>query len=462
MICVTWPVVDDIWRRGWIAALAFLVSIAVAAGVLLFTPGRYDAIATASIDVGNADPINAVALSPSLVGLMEGNLAQLVTSQRVAIDVVKRLNLTANPATQAAYRRSNSFGRESIDEWMASSISGNVVPGFAAGSSVLTIKYKSGDPNQAALIANAYLAAAVDASIAMKVASAQQTAQWFAPQIEALNKDFQAARSNLENYQKANGESGVDKEGAALSSITQGLLNAKGALTVLQNRLDSGTIFATDPSDPDFQMLTSLKEKVTALETELDAGKATLGANNPRIQAGHTSLAALRKEITDLTAKTRQNLIDRISLTQTQIKLFEAQQAAAEKDLIGAEAQRSRLGELQREVGFRLEQMNERERTAAQANLQSKLTFADIAVLDKAVPPIAPAFPKPLVVISVAIGAGLTLGLILAFLAEMLDRRIRNKSDLAFASSGPVLGIVKRSSLGQLRYRNSRGRLRAA
>ena len=462
MICVTWPVVDDFWRRGWIAALAFLVSIAVAAGVLLFTPGRYDAIATASIDVGNADPINAVALSPSLVGLMEGNLAQLVTSQRVAIDVVKRLNLTANPATQAAYRRSDSFGRESIDEWMASSISGNVVPGFAAGSSVLTIKYKSGDPNQAALIANAYLAAAVDASIAMKVASAQQTAQWFAPQIEALNKDFQAARSNLENYQKANGESGVDKEGAALSSITQGLLNAKGALTVLQNRLDSGTIFATDPSDPDFQMLTSLKEKVTALETELDAGKATLGANNPRIQAGHTSLAALRKEITDLTAKTRQNLIDRISLTQTQIKLFEAQQAAAEKDLIGAEAQRSRLGELQREVGFRLEQMNERERTAAQANLQSKLTFADIAVLDKAVPPIAPAFPKPLVVISVAIGAGLTLGLILAFLAEMLDRRIRNKSDLAFASSGPVLGIVKRSSLGQLRYRNSRGRLRAA
>lgn len=142
--------------------------------------------------------------------------------------------------------------------------------------------------------------------------------------------------------------------------------------------------------------------------------------------------------------------------------MFEAQQAAAEKDLIGAEAQRSRLGELQREVGFRLEQMNERERTAAQANLQSKLTFADIAVLDKAVPPIAPAFPKPLVVISVAIGAGLTLGLILAFLAEMLDRRIRNKSDLAFASSGPVLGIVKRSSLGQLRYRNSRGRLRAA
>ena len=197
-----------LWRRGWIAVLALLASVVVAAGVLLFIPGRYDAVATASIDVSNADPINASAMSSSLIGLMEGNLAQLVTSQRVAIDVVKRLNLTANPATQAAYRRSNSFGRENIDEWMASSISGNVVPGFAAGSSVLTIKYKSGDPNQAALMANAFLAAAVDATIAMKVAGAEQTAQWFAPQIESLRKEFQEARSDLEAYQRANGEFG--------------------------------------------------------------------------------------------------------------------------------------------------------------------------------------------------------------------------------------------------------------
>ena len=50
---------------------------------------------------------------------------------------------------------------------------------------------------------------------------------------------------------------------------------------------------------------------------------------------------------------------------------------------------------------------------AAQARLQSKLTFADIAVLDKAAPPIEAAFPKPIIVISAAVGAGLALGLIL-------------------------------------------------
>ena len=110
---------------------------------------------------------------------------------------------------------------------MASTISGNVVPGFAGGSSVLTIKYKSGDPNQAALMANAFLAAAVDATIAMKVAGAEQTAQWFAPQIEALHKEFEEARSNVEAYQRANGELGADTQGAALNAVTQQLLGAE-------------------------------------------------------------------------------------------------------------------------------------------------------------------------------------------------------------------------------------------
>ena len=76
----------------------------------------------------------------------------------------------------------------------------------------------------------------------------------------------------------------------------------------------------------------------------------------------------------------------------------------AQKTLIAAQAQRDRLGDLQRDVVFKLEELNARERAAAQARLQSKLTFADIAVLDKATPPIDPAFPKPLMVIPVAIG----------------------------------------------------------
>ncbi len=113
----------------------------------------------------------------------------------------KRLNLTANPAVQADYRSSDSFGRQSIDDWMAATIVKNVDPKFELGTNVLTIKYKTGDPKQAALIANAFLAATIDASIAMKAAAGDQTARWFSPQLDELRKDLQEARTALEQFQ---------------------------------------------------------------------------------------------------------------------------------------------------------------------------------------------------------------------------------------------------------------------
>src|SRR5580658_8133626 len=116
-------------RRAWIVLLALLTTTIVAVAVLLFVPGRYDATATASIDPGNVDPITETS-GISYVALMQGNILSLVASERVATDVVKRLNLTDNPLIQENFRKSSSFGRESIEEWMAASLVANVDPKF--------------------------------------------------------------------------------------------------------------------------------------------------------------------------------------------------------------------------------------------------------------------------------------------------------------------------------------------
>jgi succinoglycan biosynthesis transport protein ExoP len=439
-----------LWRRGWITALTFFTVMIVAIGVLWFVPGRYDAIATASIDPSGLDPVSTTpGGSATAIGLMQGNMLQLVSSQRVALDVVKRLNLTANPRVQGDFRNSDSFGRESIDNWMAESILKNVDPRFNLGTNVLSIKYKTGDPNQAALIANAFLASTVDATIAMKAASADQTARWFAPQLDDMRKELETARGALENYQKETNlvapTQAADTESSALMAISQELSNSRASVTVMQTRLASGdTNLATDPSDPDLQSLASLKDKLLTAQTAVESVKNSLGANNPKMVSEAANIAALKKQIADATDRMREHLKARIAQTQDQIAKLEVSQAEAQKALIAAQAQRNRLAELEHDVGFRLEQLNAQERMAAQAKLQSKLTFAEISVLDKAAPPIQPAFPKPLIVIPVGIAAGLALGLILALLMEMTDRRIRSPHDLAFALSAPVLGSIQK------------------
>jgi polysaccharide biosynthesis transport protein len=455
-------------RRVWIVALTLLSTVIVAGGVLLFVPGRYDATATASMDPGNLDPLSEGG-GLGAIGLVQGNILSLVASQRVAVDVVKRLNLTENPAVQENFRKSPSFGRESIEEWMAAGLVHNVVPGFAMGTNVLTIKYKSGDPNQAALIANAYLAATIDGTVAMKAAEADQTAQWFAPQLDALRKELDDARAALQDFQAKtnmvapNEGAGADKETAQYMAIATELSGARAGLTALQTRLTNGsTELSNDPSDPDLQILAGLKEKLSSAETDIVTSKGVYGANNPKVVAQQTNLTTLRKQIGDATEKMRGHLKERISLAQAQIASLEAELDTAQKSLIAVQAQRDRLGQLQHDVGFRFEELNARQRTAEQAKLKSKLTFSDMTVLDKATPPVYPAFPKQFVVMPVGIAAGLGLGLVLALLAEAADRRVRFPIDLEYSTSAPFLGALDGARGSRSRIGSSRRSLRPA
>ena len=455
-------------RRSWIVLLALLTTVIVAGGVLLFVPGRYDATATASIDPGNLDPLAEMGGGLGAIGLIQGNILSLVASERVAVDVVKRLNLTDNPAVQANFRKSPSFGRESIEEWMAAGLVRNVDPKFTLGTNVLAIRYKSGDPNQAALIANAFLAATIDGSVAMKAAEADQTAQWFAPQLDELRKELEDARTALQTFQTktnmvAPNATGGDRETSQYMAIADQLSGARAGLTALQSRLSSGsTDLSNDPSDPDLQILSGLKEKLSTAETDIVASKGVFGANNPKMVAQQTNLVTLRKQIGDATEKMRMHLKERIALSQAQIASLEADQEKAQKSLIAVQAQRDRLTQLQREVGFRADELSARQRTAEQAKLKSKLTFSDMTVLDKASPPVDPAFPKPFVVMPVGIAAGLALGLVLALLAEAADRRVRFPIDLEHAAPAPFLGALSNAGRLKPRIGSSRRSLRPA
>jgi len=180
------------------------------------------------------------------------------------------------------------------------------------------------------------------------------------------------------------------------------------------------------------------------------------------MMAQQADMATVRKQMSDATERMRQHLKDRIGLMQIQIASLEAEQQQAQKVLIDIQAQRDRLVQLQRDVEFRADQVNARERAAEQAKLKSKLTFSNMTVLDKAFPPIEPAFPKPFIVMPVGIVAGLALGLILALLAEAADRRVRFPIDLEYAASAPFLGVLDNAGRSKPRIGSSRRSLRPA
>ena len=137
-------------RRFWIVGLTLLSTAIGAILMLLLVPPRYDGVATASIDPSISDPISGAISGPGAIMILQGNLMALAKSNQVALAVVNRLNMAADPATQEAYQQSPDSGILDIKQWLANQIVDRVEPKFGGGSNVMILTYKGSSPQQAA------------------------------------------------------------------------------------------------------------------------------------------------------------------------------------------------------------------------------------------------------------------------------------------------------------------------
>ena len=93
------------------------------------------------------------------------------------------------------------------------------------------------------------------------------------------------------------------------------------------------------------------------------------------------------------------------------------------------------------------EQVSQR---ASQTSIESQTNQTNIAVLNPATPPAEPSKPRILLNTLVSIFLGTLLGVGLALVLELSNRRVRSAQDLAEALELPVLGSVS-SATGMLK-----------
>jgi succinoglycan biosynthesis transport protein ExoP len=450
-------ILSILWRRSWILILTFAAAMVGSVGVMLTVPPRYDAVATASIDPGQLDPVTGQQAGGGFLRLLQGNLVNLAQSHRVAEMVVKRLNLVANPALVASFRASDALGRMDVTAWIADDLLSRLNASFPEGTNTLTIKYKSNNAIQAAQVANAFLAAFIDAAVEMKIASAQQTAQWFEPQTEKLRAELAAARAKLAKFQRDSQllatTSTTDADSGPLLAVSSELSNAKSQLLKLEIYLQTAN---PDDSSAELQgplatVITTLKSQLNAMNAEIGKLRTEVGANNPRL----AGLVAARKSV-DAQLQTeiknnRAQMGDRLKTLKEQIDSLEKTRGVELRKMIDLQAQRDQLASLKSEVTFRQEQLERISKSADSSRMQGQLSLSNISPLDMATPPVTPAFPKTMLVVLAGIGAGLSLGVIFALLAEAFDRRVRVVSDLEFAGQTLVLGTLQQGTLRRRR-----------
>ncbi len=425
------------------ALITFIVVTAVGIAITLMAPKQYLATTDIVFDVKTPDPVIGQLL-PVLPGYIATQI-EIVNSERVAQRVVKTTRLDESPTVQADWKRETG-GKGKPEAWIGKLLLNKLAVTASRETSIIHISYTSADPTFAVVIANAFAQSYLDANIELRVDPARQYARWFETQGKTLRDNLEKAQSKLSEFQQQNGivakDEQYDAETTKLSELTSQLTVAMGATADAQSKQRSGSDALPEVTRNSVVM--GLRSDIARQEGKLQETAGNLGKNHPQYQRMESELAALKRQLDSETRRVTDGYASTRSVSKDNESELKASIAAQEKKLLDFKFRRNQLSVLQRDVDAAQVAYDTVAARFNQSTLESQMTQANASVLSYASQPTVPTFPNVPKGLLMSLGAGLLLAAAIAFVIELLDRRVRSTADLTQALEVPVLSVIRR------------------
>lgn len=439
------------WR---LVAAIVILAVAAALGVSLALPKQYTATASLVFDI-KPDPVSSTGYDGLSWPAFLATQIQILESDRVARRVVGALGMGDDPANRAVWQQSTK-GEGEFEGWMAGVLRRNLDVRLTRESNVVTVSYKAADAQVAARVANAFVKAYMDTVIDLRVDPARQYSSFFDNRAKELRQQLEAAQAKLSAFQRQKGLIGTDErldiENARLNELSAQLV-ALQALSAESTSRQSQALARGADQLPDVQtnaLVSGLKADLLRQEARLQELNSRLGDAHPQVVEAKANISALRSRIE---AESRR-VASGVGVTNTINRAREAEIRAA------YEAQRQRVLRMKENRDEAL--MYQREVDAAQraldavlarynqSSLESTNTRSNASVLSQASAPLFPSSPKIFLNAFIGLFLGSLVGISLAVVLEMLNRRVRNAEDVTQAIGLPVLGVLPRPDRGGL------------
>ena len=438
-----------ILRARWkIALLAFALTVATTVVVSMLLPKQYTASAAVVVDVRSPDPVSGLMLQGMMAPGYMATQVDIINSDRVAQAVVKGLGMENSPAIQAQWREATQ-GKGQLRDWLASLLQKSLDVKPSRESNVISINYTGADPDFAAAVANAFAQAYIDVNLDLRVAPARQYATFFDEQTKTAREKLEKAQQALSDYQQQNGITSTDErldfETAKLNETSSQLTGVQGQTTDSQSKRSS-TKADTLAEVMQSPLVNGLKADIARLEAKLTESKVNLGANHPQIQRSESELAALRAQLDAETRKITSSIETTYQVSKQREAQLQGALATQKARVLVLNKQRDELNVLRRDIESAQRAFEIVSQRASQTNIESQTNQTNIAVLNPASAPPAPSKPRVLINVLVSVFLGTLLGVGLALLLELMNRRVRSTEDLVEALELPVLGAISSAS----------------
>jgi polysaccharide biosynthesis transport protein len=433
-----------IGARGSLIRNVTLATVAVTALVMFSLPTLYSTSATVMLDQRK----NAVADTSSVLSALPTdpsslqNQIQVLTSRDLALKVIDRLHLDADPEFNPALGSALGGGIDlnPLHYLHRSGRSGDgrdaVVDAFlkhldvaALGlSTSIELSFTSRDPAKAARIVNALAKSYTDDQIAIKVQASRQAAAWLSERMRQLALQVQQQESAVQLYkaendlvESADGRSLVDEQ---LIAINAQLIAAQSDLAEKKAAYDRVAALAKTGNAADITPVVTSKMigDLRTQEAELVRQESDLAT---RYGPNHPRMVAIRNEKRDLAAKIAREVQGIAGSLESDLEVARAHVGSIEASLTRVEHE-ARSENMARVKLKALEANLASTRTTYESFItrlravqdQDAIQIPEARVISTAPVPSSPSSPHRSLFIGASLPGGLLLGILIALLLE--------------------------------------------
>jgi len=382
-------------RRKW-HVLVFILFVTLSSGFLANSIAPiYQAKATLLIEIHQTKllPIKDFYNQPGDDKQFYQTQLEILKSRKMIVQVIHDLKLDSNPEFLSEEKSSHLVS--SVAAWLAKkNVSANkpydhfdllvkyvekkLTVKLIKGTQLITISFESESPKLAAQIANALARAYIHEQLNIRIESAKKAVKWIEKRLKILKLKLRTSEQDMQRYMQRNG-----------------LIDVAGVRTLTAKELDDLT-----------SQMVIIRSKYIKL--------------SKRYGNKHPKIIAVKSEI----------LAVKIALQRTEAKI----QNIGRKEV--------KMREFKRRVNSDRMLYDTFVSHLKDASQAMDIESVNIRISDPAVAPLEPSKPKKVLIVFAAFLGSLMLGLLLAFLYEVLDKTFKTTKDIEQKLKQPVLGLL--------------------
>lgn len=436
--------------RFWTIFVTLVMVVAATVGISLLIPKEFTASTAVVVDVKSPDPVAGMVLPGLITPGYMATQVDIINSDRVSQRVVRMLRLDENPTIKTQWQEATE-GKGSVNTWLAELLQKKLDVKPSRESNVINIGFKGADPKFAAAVANAFAQAYIDVNLELKVEPAKQYATWFEGQAKQARAQLEKGQQALTEYSQRTGivasDERLDYENNKLNELSAQLSMVQTQTAESASKQKSTAKADTLADVMQNPLINQLKADIARLDAKLQESNVNLGKNHPQTQRTEQELASLRAKLESETKQISTSIGTTLSVSKQKEKELRDAIAAQKIKVLELNKQRDEINVLKRDYETAQRNFDQVSLRSAQTKLESTSVQTNIAILNAATEPLEPSRPRMLLNVLVAVFLGILLGVGLALVRELANRRVRSGEDLAELIGLPLLAIIPKAEL---------------